>query len=291
MEVELHERGELEAGSAPELEWPRGPPPLGQFGALDETPSWVHQSGVEGWHVRRGHHPGKACVPPLHRAAPPVHLHDVEDIAIDMLAVAHPTQQLRNRQPMPNRDWIQTHEREVPITLWCSFDAGATERVRTIEDHDLGPDFRGDLHGERGRPDVGVVPRANVLQIDHDRIEPPQPLRVRAQVLGVVAIERVDGNIGGVLASHTDHVLRSTRESMLGTEECPNPCPSLRKNQSGGAKRTVDTRRVGQKADVSPRYQTKRLGVTDGDSIEARESARQSTSPTAGGSVDSPANM
>ena len=141
---------------------------------------------------------------------------------VDVLAVTDPLRQLRDREPVPDCDRVQSYEREITLALRSAFDPHASERIGPIEQNHLGTDRSRDLHRERGGPCIGVVARSHVLQIDHDRIQAPQPLRFRAQGFGVVSVERVDGHLGRVAGRHADHVLCGARKPMLGTEERGN---------------------------------------------------------------------
>jgi hypothetical protein len=130
------------------------------------------------------------------------------------------------------------------------------------------------------------------LQIDDQRIQIPQPLRFRAQVLRIVAIERVDADLARFLGLHADHVLGSTGKAMLGSEQGPDPGARRLENLLGRAKPPIDARCMSEQADAATRHPTHRIGIAIGNAIEpCANSSGQSLSPTASGcSAASPAN-
>jgi hypothetical protein len=142
-------------------------------------------------------------------------------------------------------DWIEPDEGEISMSLRGPLDANPAEWVWAVEHDDLDACGCGRLHGERCGPHVRVVTRADVLEVDDDRVEIGKPVRLGAEVRGVVTIERVQGNLGAVLTPDALHVLRRAGKAVLGAEQCCDLRTCRLEHGSRRAQSTVYTRGVG----------------------------------------------
>ena len=99
-----------------------------------------------------------------------------------------------------------------------AFHVYAVDRVRPVEHDELDVVARAGFHRVRHRPDVGVVARADVLDVEDDRVETVEHLfRGNAGR----PVETPDGKardrVGVVL--DFDEILRGRPQPVLGTEQ------------------------------------------------------------------------
>ena len=93
------------------------------------------------------------------------------------------------RHAVTDRHREVTDEAELRLVERRAFDLEAVDRVGAVEHDDRQLPLRRLLHHVRHRGHVGVEARADVLEVDHDRVEPLEHRRGRTPA---VAVERVD---------------------------------------------------------------------------------------------------
>jgi hypothetical protein len=112
-------------------------------------------------------------------------------------------------------------ERAVIVADGAALDVDAAQRVGPIEDDDLDAERRRGLHHVQERPDVGVVARADVLDVVDHRVEAGEHLGMRPQRGLVLAVERIHRQAGDRVAGlgDADHVLSVAANAVLGAEQ------------------------------------------------------------------------
>src|SRR5262249_26519628 len=131
-----------------------------------------------------------------------------------------PHDDLTDGQPVTDREAFQTHEREKPGLLQSALDGHAAERIGTIEDDDSNAGVSACASHEHGRPDEGVVPRADILKIDDDDVDSIEVLGSRRKILVALTVEADDAHaLGATFAiCNADHVLGRPCPTVLGAE-------------------------------------------------------------------------
>jgi hypothetical protein len=128
----------------------------------------------------------------------------------------------------------------------------AADGVRAVEHDDLDAVAGAGLHRVRHSPDVGVVARADVLDVEDHRVEAREHLLRRHPRRSV---ETPDGKacLGIGRIRDFDQVLGGRAESMLGAEEDREiHFPSSVQEVDSVAQRTVDGGGVGDETDTLP---------------------------------------
>jgi hypothetical protein len=157
--------------------------------------------------------------------------------------------QLADGHAVPHRNRKLADERLEPRLEHRAFDVDAADRIRPVA-HDDGQAMRARGAQAVGhRVDVRVDARADVLQIDDERVEAGQHLCRR---LARLAVERVDRNLPPRVACVVglDHVLLHVRsESVLRTEDRPDRDAAPLGTIDRVLEFRVDGRRVDDEAD------------------------------------------
>ncbi len=122
---------------------------------------------------------------------------------------------------MPHRQPEGADEGLVAGPRQVALDRHAAERVRAVQDPHLETGGERRFGGPyRGRG-IGVVPRANVLQIDEQEVEAGEGGGAGPQRLDAVAVQRHDRRAGPRIGAAVggDHVLLDAVKAVLGTEQ------------------------------------------------------------------------
>src|SRR5262249_46126117 len=90
-----------------------------------------------------------------------------------------PPGDLAEREPGPRGQRIETDERREGGVGKVALENDPAEWIGTIEDDDVDPGARARAHDQSQRPLKSVVTRADVLQIDDERVEPGEHRRRR----------------------------------------------------------------------------------------------------------------
>ena len=182
------------------------------------VPSIRHAPGVHGGRVQRCHVRGRrderepGRVEPL--LAAPALAADDHEIGADPVPAVHESGDLAGGHAVPVRERIEPHEGPVVVPDQVPLHR-APDRVRPVEDDDALPVRGGGFHGVRHGPDVGVVARADILDVEDERVEPLQHRRRRPPG---GPVEAVDGD-PSVRVGDLDQVLLDGVEAVLGGEE------------------------------------------------------------------------
>src|SRR5262249_48324571 len=109
------------------------------------------------------------------------------------------------------------------------------------------------LHGEEHRPDVGVIPRADILDIENQSVEPFEILGARLEASGRAPVEGNAGesrrSVNGV--SDRLHVDRPSIDSVLGAKEASElSATNARESSPGGDPSCSDARGIGDQPET-----------------------------------------
>ncbi len=135
------------------------------------------------------------------------------------------------------------------------FDVAPADRVRPVEDEEAELRLRGGLHAEEHGGLVRVVARADVLDVEDQRIEPAQRPARRPKRPGVVSVQRVDRDPGlpVPLAARGGHVLDVPADAVFRAEEGGEPdAPRLVEQVRGVAQAPVHRRGVADEPHREP---------------------------------------
>ena len=116
-------------------------------------------------------------------------------------------------------------------------DLRAADRIGAVADDDLEALLARRLQAVRHRVDVGVDAHADVLEVDHERVEAVQHLGRRFPRL---AVQRVDGHAADLVMGvpRLDHVvLHVGPEPVLWPEDRGEPCARVRQQPVGDVAR------------------------------------------------------
>ena len=146
---------------------------------------------------------------------PAPHAHDFELCAEMLVGVDH-LGELAERHAVANGERMVIDEGHVARGRERTGHVDAVDGIRTIEDHDaqpaLGRDGEGSVHGGG----VGVETGADVLDVEHQRIDAGQHLVARRKA---IAVEAVDGQARTFVAAVFDPLVEIGEKAMLGSEE------------------------------------------------------------------------
>ena len=162
--------------SAEDPERQRGAPALGEVRPLQEAGAGVAECGMEVREVRRRRDPGQARLRPQHVASPALERHHRELQPQPELRHGEPGE-LADREAVARGDRQAAHEREQSRLDGHAFDRPAAERVRAVEDHEARSASVARRQGRDGARachqggEVGVVPEADILEVEHQGIE------------------------------------------------------------------------------------------------------------------------
>ncbi len=214
------ERRRVDSGAADELERPRRAAPLRVAGGLDEAGARVDQRGLEARQVGRRRHPRPAQLGPEHRPAPAVQPPDPRPSRQPPRSASSSTSSARVR-PWRTGSSKGADERLEALAPEVALDHLAAERVRPVQQPDLAAGAARRPRRPDGAGGVGVVARADVLQIDQQQVEPREQLGLRPQRPLAVAIEGVDRDAGPRIPAsrRRDHVLLDAVVAVLGGQQ------------------------------------------------------------------------
>ena len=134
-----------------------------------------------------------------------------------MLAV-QVARELADRHPVSHGERVEADEGRERRIAHVALDDDATERVWPIEHDDPHAHARAHAHGEGHRPVVGVVARADVLQVDDEHVESAEHRDGRFASLAVEAPHRQSGR-RVARAGHQRVILRGAPQSVLRRQE------------------------------------------------------------------------
>ena len=213
----------LEPGRAEHLEWPSGPARFGQVGSLQERHAGIDPRGLDRRDVGGRRDPRQARLR-VRGVAPPAAHRRHDEIEIQTALGGEKPRELARSHAMPDRDRVQTHEREECRILRRAFDLSA-ERVRPVADDEPLPELGACLHREQHRPVVRVVPAADVRDVEHEGVEVGEVAACRRQALPRRAVERDDGKTALAMdrRGHPFHVHGGAVDAMLWSEETSEP--------------------------------------------------------------------
>ena len=122
---------------------------------------------------------------------------------------------------MSLRNGIQTAEAFESWVQTAPFKLHASDRVRSVENDDLHLGFFCRTHAECHGSGIGIVARADVLDVEHEHINLRQVRRGRRQRLEALAVQADLGHSGDGIAgvANPDHVLGCAANAVLGPEE------------------------------------------------------------------------
>jgi len=182
----------------------------------------ISQSGLESQSQQTNLHVLSAAVQPLSPSRPRIFLNLLAAVAGGMLlaCLAALGMESLDRRIRSWRELAQVPD--VPVAarvLHRPLDVDAANRVGPVAHDDVNAVLRAGAHAVGHRVDVGVDARADVLQVDDQRVQAPQHLGRR---FPRVAVQRVDGDalrwVVGVRC--LDHIVLHVRpESMLRAED------------------------------------------------------------------------
>ena len=178
--------------SAELLEWRVGAAADREVRPLDGANPWIdagrhHVAHVGGWvDPRQARRFEPVVAPPL------FHGHDGQIRANVRFAVQQP-HELADRQSVTNRHRQIAYVPIAARVLRRPLDVDAVNRIGTIEHDNRQPPLRRFLEHIRDRRGICVEPRANVLQVGHDHVEPLEHLRRRPLGLSVQRVNRQSG--------------------------------------------------------------------------------------------------
>ena len=215
------ECGRVGAGRPEKLKRPRRAATLGDGGRFEQAQARVDGDGVRRRHVRRWRRPRPAHVPPALLASPTLDLEDGERSGVPAAAARLQKDDLRQRQPVALRHAKGAHEGGEVQVQQVALHFPAAQGVRPVEDPDLTVRRERGLGRPHGGGGEGVVPRAHILEIDHQQIATIENAGLGAQAGGIVAVEgdhrRARPRIP--LVARGDHVLVDAVEAVLRTQQ------------------------------------------------------------------------
>jgi hypothetical protein len=144
-------------------------------------------------------------------------------------------------------------ERAVAGEDGAALDVDAADGVRAIEDDDLDAGLGARLHHVEERPDVGVVARADVLDVVDHGVDAGEHLGARVQRRLAGAVERVHRQPGHRVArlADADHVLGVAADAVLGAKQADELDAVARVEEVDDvAELDVDGRRVDEERDA-----------------------------------------
>ena len=166
-------------------------------------------------------------------AAPPAAHLDHLDVGADAKVLVEQSRQLADRHSMTRGDRELADERLASWLQGDPFHFDPANRIRPIADDDLDAMLARRAHAIGHRVHVGVDPSPDVLEVDHEHVDPVQHLRRR---LSGIAVERIKRHapFASVELSvrRLDHVVLDIRsKAVLGPEQRDNVNRSIAKHQ------------------------------------------------------------
>ena len=141
--------------------------------------------------------------------------HDGQVGADVVLAVEQP-RQLPHRHAVADRHREVADEAELRLVEHRALDLKPVDRVRPVEHDDRHLPLRRLLHGIGHRRHVGVEARADVLEIDDERVDAVEHRRRRP---AAVAVERVDRQAGLGVGFGRHVGVEHAADAVLGAEQ------------------------------------------------------------------------
>lgn len=121
-------------------------------------------------------------------------------------------------QPIDIRDAVLADEAEKTVLHQRPFNLPSSERIGPVEHDEFDTVLGGGGHRFAHRADVGERPAADVLDVVHQHVDPPQHLRRRFPRLAVQRIDRQSGHgIGLVAQRDRRHAHRRARRAPART--------------------------------------------------------------------------
>ena len=171
--------------------------------------------------LRQAAHVGRRVDPRLsrpvepHRAPPTLHLHDAQ-VATYLSLLVEETREFADGHAVANRDHVIAREGEFIGVGHRSLRFNAADGVRAVEHVDGNFRARRFFHDVAERGDVCVEARADILNIEDERVELFQVLGLRSARL---AVERIDRQSGLLVLRVRDFVVNQTAYAVLRRKE------------------------------------------------------------------------
>ena len=209
--------------------------------------------------VRRGVDPRQAGFVKPQAALPALHADNLELGADLPLRVEH-SGKLSHRHPVAHRDVVVGHEGLQLVIPRRSLNVHPVNRVGPVQHVEFNARFGRGLQGVSHRRDVGIEARADVLDIEHERVEALQLFR--RGPLAVAAIEAVDGDSTALVdAIGNVRLVQFSAQPVLGREDRFEADIWRRGQQVDVAPpQAVDPRVVGQEPDFLATQACETLG-------------------------------
>lgn len=137
---------------------------------LKQSDAGVKDSLCETPHIGRGVDPGESGRVEKVAAPPAFHLHDLQVEAEFKFLIEH-AGEFPRRHRMSDGNRVKAHERFTAGVEDRAGDVDAVDRVGPVEHDEPQLVFCGGLHRVAHRRDVRVITCANVLNIEHERID------------------------------------------------------------------------------------------------------------------------
>ena len=166
----------------------RRPASLAQVRPLDQAHARIDGGRVDRRHVRRRNHPRQPRVAPPHRSPPAAHRNH-HQVAIELKDFVEVARQLARRHGVTRRQREHPYETRELLLANVAFEMHAVDRIGPVQHDHLHACLGSRAHAKRHRVDEGVVARADVLQIDHQRVEIAQQLAARRKIVLARAVE------------------------------------------------------------------------------------------------------
>ncbi|EAQ00548.1 hypothetical protein JNB_10254 [Janibacter sp. HTCC2649] len=215
----------VDVGRANQLERPRRPATLREVRALEHARPRVDECGVGSRHVGTGHDPRKSRPGIRDITSPALDLDDLELGKVTTIGVGRQDdrvevlRELANGHTVRLDDLLGAHTRG-PRVGHHRPKSLAANGVRAVEHDHGGAGLHARLHRRVHRPDVGVEPRTDVLDVEDDRVDASSANHLR-ELRGRRAIGVIDRQAGALVDVGVLRLAGLSRaaEAVLGPED------------------------------------------------------------------------
>src|SRR5438309_1533972 len=258
-------RGGVEPGSAHDLKGEPGAPSDRQICRLEQTGAGVMERALEVGHVGGRLHPRQAGGVVVRAPSPARCGHD-DEVGVELVPLVREAQDLAERQAVAHRQRqeVEPFRVERARGLYVALQHHAADRVRAVRHDDPLAAARGFAHHEHRARGIGVVPGADVLQVDHDDVDAVQDREIGWARRGVEAVNwKPGGRVHGV---GEPRAVLFAAEPVLGAEQHRQPITAGEQAVDVAAALTVDAGLVREQGQPLAGEQVRRVGQQDLDS-------------------------
>ena len=192
---------------------------------------------------------------PLEHLPPPAAAGDHREREVEVALLPVKGRQFADGQAVADGHVVHAAETSEAGAKRRPFHVAPADRVRPVENEEAELRARGGLHAEEHGGLVRVIARADVLDVEDQRVEPAQRGARRTKRPGVVSVQRVDRDpdLPVAPAARGGHVLDLPADAVFRAEEGGKPdAPRLVEQVRGVTQAPVHRRGVAHESHREP---------------------------------------